>query len=156
MGLVAPRHVGSSWTRARTRVPCTGRQILNHCATREVLEHCIFVVALKSDSVNPPTFFYFCETVLAIIGPFHFIINFRISLSATTKGLLNFWLELEFYFNWFELHWICTSMWQNWYLHNIEPSNPWTWYLSPTVCVIFDFFHQHLIVFGVHVFCLFR
>ena len=36
-GLVAPRHVGSSWTRARTRVPCIGRQILNHCATREAL-----------------------------------------------------------------------------------------------------------------------
>ena len=27
--------MGSSWTRARTRVPCIGRQILNHCATRE-------------------------------------------------------------------------------------------------------------------------
>ena len=34
-GLVAPRHVGSSRTRARTRVPCIGRQTLNHCATRE-------------------------------------------------------------------------------------------------------------------------
>ena len=34
-GLVAPRHVGSSQTRARTYVPCIGRQILNHCATRE-------------------------------------------------------------------------------------------------------------------------
>ena len=34
-GLVAPRHVGSSQSRARTRVPCIGRQILNHCATRE-------------------------------------------------------------------------------------------------------------------------
>ena len=34
-GLVAPRHVGSSQTRARTRVPCIGRQTLNHCATRE-------------------------------------------------------------------------------------------------------------------------
>ena len=28
--------MGSSRTRARTRVPCTGRRILNHCATREV------------------------------------------------------------------------------------------------------------------------
>ena len=37
MGLVAPRHVGPSRTRARTRVPCIGRRILNHCATREVL-----------------------------------------------------------------------------------------------------------------------
>ena len=34
-GPVAPWHVGSSQTRARTRVPCIGRQILNHCATRE-------------------------------------------------------------------------------------------------------------------------
>ena len=34
-GPVAPRHVGSSQTRARTRVPCIGRRTLNHCATRE-------------------------------------------------------------------------------------------------------------------------
>ena len=36
-GPAAPWHVGSSQTRARTRVPCTSRQILNHCATREAL-----------------------------------------------------------------------------------------------------------------------
>ena len=36
-GPVAPRHVGSSQTRARTRVPCIGRQTPNHCATREAL-----------------------------------------------------------------------------------------------------------------------
>ena len=36
-GPVAPRHVGSSQTRARTRVPCIGRQTLNHCTTREAL-----------------------------------------------------------------------------------------------------------------------
>ena len=35
-GLVAWRHVGSSRTRALTRVPCIGRRILNLCATREV------------------------------------------------------------------------------------------------------------------------
>ena len=34
-GPAAPRPVGSSQTRARTRVPCIGRQTLNHCATRE-------------------------------------------------------------------------------------------------------------------------
>ncbi|KAJ8782930.1 hypothetical protein J1605_009538 [Eschrichtius robustus] len=37
MGLFALRHVGSSRTRARTRVPCTGRRILSLCATREAL-----------------------------------------------------------------------------------------------------------------------
>ena len=36
MDLVVPQHVGSSLTRARTRVPCVGRLILNHCTTREV------------------------------------------------------------------------------------------------------------------------
>ena len=35
-GLAAPRHVGSSQTRDRTHIPCTGRWILNHCTTREV------------------------------------------------------------------------------------------------------------------------
>ena len=34
-GLVALQHVGSSQTRARTRIPCIDRQILNHCAIRE-------------------------------------------------------------------------------------------------------------------------
>ena len=33
--------MGSSQTRARTRVPCIGRQILNHCATREALTQCL-------------------------------------------------------------------------------------------------------------------
>ncbi|KAJ8779527.1 hypothetical protein J1605_012411 [Eschrichtius robustus] len=41
-GPAAPWHVGSSQTRARTRVPCIGRQILNHCATREAPSLCIF------------------------------------------------------------------------------------------------------------------
>ncbi|XP_073649767.1 translin-associated protein X isoform X4 [Tursiops truncatus] len=40
-GPAAPRHVGSSRTRARTRVPCIGRRTLNHCTTREVLCTCI-------------------------------------------------------------------------------------------------------------------
>ena len=34
---VALQHVESSWTRDRTHVLCTGRQILNHWTTREVL-----------------------------------------------------------------------------------------------------------------------
>ena len=39
VGLVAPWHVGSSWTRARTSVPCIGRRLLNHCTTREAPQH---------------------------------------------------------------------------------------------------------------------
>ena len=33
--------------RARTRVPCIGRQTLNHCATREALQFVIFVMILS-------------------------------------------------------------------------------------------------------------
>ena len=36
-GPATPRHVGSSRTGARTRVPCIGRRTLNRCATREAL-----------------------------------------------------------------------------------------------------------------------
>ena len=38
-GLVAPWHVASSPTRARTRVPCIGRWILNRCVTKEAPVH---------------------------------------------------------------------------------------------------------------------
>ena len=38
-GPVAPRHVGSSQTRARTRVPRISRQTLNHCTTREARKY---------------------------------------------------------------------------------------------------------------------
>ena len=35
-GLAAPQRVGSSRTRNRTHIPCTGRWILNYWTTREV------------------------------------------------------------------------------------------------------------------------
>ena len=59
MGLVAPRHVGSSQTRDRTYVPCTGRWILNHCATREVpwLVHSSCVDTLQTWWMFTPDFF---------------------------------------------------------------------------------------------------
>ena len=38
------KHGGSFQTRARTRFPCIGRQMLNHCATREA-QACSFSVA---------------------------------------------------------------------------------------------------------------
>ena len=55
MGLVALWHVGSSQTRARTRVPCIGKQTLNHCATREVLWLSLFwdFPSLSSCSGHP-------------------------------------------------------------------------------------------------------
>ena len=48
--------MGSSRTRARTRVPCIGRRILNHCATREVL-----LIRFLSNSAAHPGMVYSCH-----------------------------------------------------------------------------------------------
>ena len=58
MGLVAPRHVGSSQTRARTRVPCIGRRILNHCTTRETSVVFFFVLTIYWISWGPTVCHY--------------------------------------------------------------------------------------------------
>ena len=50
-GSVAPQHVGSSRTRARTCVPCIGRRILNHCATRGVPSHITFKEKLRTGEI---------------------------------------------------------------------------------------------------------
>ena len=47
-GPAVPRHIGSSRTRARTRVPCIGRRILNHCVTREVPHILILIHAQET------------------------------------------------------------------------------------------------------------
>ena len=42
--------MGFSWIRARTRVPCAGRRILNHCTTKEVLKAFPFYISLEISS----------------------------------------------------------------------------------------------------------
>ena len=73
MGLVAPRHVGSSRTRARTRVPCIGRWILNHCTTREVPH---------------PLNIYFPLVIIHTPFPLFFLTPFLLSLFSGTLTFL--------------------------------------------------------------------
>ncbi|CAN0571669.1 unnamed protein product [Rangifer tarandus platyrhynchus] len=49
-GLQQSQHVGSSQTRNRTCVPCTGKRVLNHKTTREVLEEGFFDLPLRRRS----------------------------------------------------------------------------------------------------------
>ena len=63
-GLPAPRHVGSSRTRARTHVPCIGRQILNHCATREATFQSFLIVYISLPRISA---FLFVSRVLIFI-----------------------------------------------------------------------------------------
>ena len=60
-GLVAPQHVGSSQTRARTCVPCIGRQILNHCAVRKLP-----VALLLQEKPGAPKCQGVCPTILTL------------------------------------------------------------------------------------------
>ena len=80
-GLVAPRHVGSSRTRARTRVPCIGRWILNHCATREVPSSPVFFLKKKKQRRFTMTF----QNKVQPPWPVHHDVarNFPASLLAT-------------------------------------------------------------------------
>ena len=62
MGPAAPRHVGSSQTRAWTRVPCIGRQIPNHCTTREAPITCFNLnvcTPLEVGIINAHQHFFF-------------------------------------------------------------------------------------------------
>ena len=52
-GLVAPRHVGSSQTRARTHVPCIGRRVPNHCAAKEAPAHLHFCSPFRKSYGSP-------------------------------------------------------------------------------------------------------
>ena len=78
MGLVVPRHVGSSRTRAQTGVPCIGRWILNHWATREAPFLFLFL----------HLFFCFFKNVLNwMLSPFIFILS---GLAVSVYKVVNF------------------------------------------------------------------
>ena len=60
VGPAALRHVGSSWTRARTHFPCIGRQTFNHCTTREApLSFLLVSTSSPSSASTPITSVYF-------------------------------------------------------------------------------------------------
>ena len=88
----------ASWTRDGTHVPLPCRQILNHWIDQESplffsTDMLVFMPLpwdliyhnLKSDSVSPPTVFFFFKIVLAVLGPLHFQIKFRTNVSVSTK-----------------------------------------------------------------------
>ena len=85
--------MGSSQTRGRTRVPCIGRQILNHCATREAQNK----VLLRGDSdnfflnaVSLNTIFIQREAIISEMGSDDFkdiTILLKVSNSKSTGNL---------------------------------------------------------------------
>ena len=95
MGLVAPQHVGSSRTRARTRVLCIGRQIPNHCATREARE-LFFLTSLLE---------YNCFTVVCQVLLYNKVNQLYIYICPHISSLF-FFLNLFILFIYFWLRWV--------------------------------------------------
>ena len=67
VGLAAPPHLGSSWTRVQTRVSCIGKEILYHRASRE------------TSLFTPPTNCFSSEYISKATA--HLIIQNRVILS---------------------------------------------------------------------------
>ena len=109
-GLAALQHVGSSRTRAQTRIPCIGRRILNHGATREAQDP-TFLTAKRKHYLYLPGLILFpgplwlfkkylfgdsdesLQNALKIIGDEHIGIctpNFRLCLKTTKKNDFSF------------------------------------------------------------------
>ena len=92
-GLVAPRHVGSSQTRARTRVPCIGRQILNHCTTREAPP----LLFSERDCVDMVLFLLQNSSVKQSWSGFLFqkVFNYKFNFINTIKSIPVVWFILR-------------------------------------------------------------
>ena len=102
-GPVAPRHVGSSQTRAQTRIPCTGRQTPNHCATREALswcfDYCSFVAKSEVRECETSSFVLFSQDYFGNFGSLWFHTNLRVICSSSVKNVMSILIGKEIFFS---------------------------------------------------------
>ena len=119
-GPVAPRHAGSSQTRARTRVPWIGRQTLNHRATREALGVFFFVFTLLgvcwASWICKSMFFIRFGKFLVVISSNCFSVSILLSSSGTLiicmlNDLLLSCRSLRFCLNFSSIFSLCSLDW---------------------------------------------
>ena len=60
------------------------------------LDFCGFIVSLTLGSASPPALLFFFKTVLRVLGPLHFHLNLRISLSVSAKKPAGIWVGSAF------------------------------------------------------------
>ena len=131
MGLAAPQHVGSSQTRAQTRVPCIGRRILNHCATREA----------------PPIRFFFFFAGRGWTLHWVFVAVLGLSLVAVSGGYSSLrWLLLLRSTGSRRTGFSSCSMWAQLLRGMWDVPGPGTEPVSPTLAGGFSFIFNYLII----------
>ena len=106
--------------------------------------YCSFVVYSEVSEPDCSSSVFLSEDCFGFQGPlcFHTICKIKI----LWKMLLVIWWALHYSSR---LPWIVQSFWQYWVFQR-------TLYISPSVCTIFDFFHQGLTDFWVQVICPLR
>ena len=104
--------MGSSQTRAQTRVPCIGRQILNHCATREA--HPRFFMSSFVSFWNTKTNLLnlsddtSCNFLLSSLSPNYHSLSSKISCPFAYVGLSYFFFLTFIIYFW--LCWVFASV----------------------------------------------
>ena len=98
-----------------------------------------------SGRLIPPVPFFFLNIALAIQGFLSFHTNCEVICSRSLKNTICSFIGIAL-----DLQIALGST----HFHYIVSSNPRIWYISPSICVIFDFFHQCFIVFYIQVFFL--
>ena len=92
------------------------------CLCANTVPHCLDYCSFVKNLVLTLLFF---QVVLAILGHLHFHLDFRISLSVSTKKPA------------WDFDWHCIGSLdqfeENWHLNNIESSSPWTRYICPFI-----------------------
>ena len=104
--------------------------------------------SLKSGRLIPPVPFFFLKNALAIL----------VFLFISIQTVKLFVLVFEKYCWQLDRGFIesidCFAQYTH--FHYIDSSDSWTWYISASISVLFDFFHQCFIVFYIQVFRFFR
>lgn len=95
----------------------------------QCFDQCCFLVSFET-----PVLFFFLKIVLAIPGPLHFHVNFRISLSISTKKAVGIMKGTALTL-WVALGSIIT-------LSNAKSSNPCVWMIFPLLRLSFNWVSQ--------------
>ena len=119
---------------------CSTGLFLFLCQYHTVLMTVALQYNLKSGRLIPPAPFLFLKTVLAIRDLLCSHMNCEVFCSSSVKNAFGSLISLNFIES-------VDCIWQQSHFHNIDSPHPRTWNISPSIYVVFDFFHQCLMIF---------
>ena len=101
--------------------------------------------SLKSGRLTPPVPFFFLKITLAIRRFLYFHTNCELICSSSVKNTIGSLIGIAWNLQ------IALGR-QYTHFHYTDSSDPRTWCISPSICIIFDFLYQCFIVVYIQVF----